>query len=107
MAPPPLGLFIGAGYPDGGYDVPNGMYHTLAVEVTPLSKFYRAKATRNFQAEDRETQISFKTAQMLVVVEGVEAGDPWLRGYVGSGLRTDEQLGLFPANHVEVDGALG
>ena len=107
------------------------MYHTLAVEVTPVSKFYHAKATRNFQAEDRETYISFKAGQMLVVVEGVEdSNDPWLKGCtctinhksphhqldgigmwlkycvcdadVGSGLLADEQLGLFPADHVEV-----
>ena len=107
-APPPLGTFIGAGYPDGGYDVPSGMYHTLAVEVTPPSKFWRATATRDFAAEDREVQLSFRKGQTLVVVEGVEGGEasPWLKGCLGDELRQPDGLlawtGQFPANHVEI-----
>ena len=33
-APPPLGTFIGAGYPSKGYAVPTGMFATLAVDFT-------------------------------------------------------------------------
>ena len=101
-APPPLGTFVGAGYPDGGYDVPPGMYHTLSPEVTPRHKFRRATSTRDFAAEDRETQLSFKSGQQLVVVEGVDGGEPWLRGHIGTDYSPKECLGYFPANHVEI-----
>jgi hypothetical protein len=101
-APAPIGTFIGAGYPDGGYDVPPGMYHTLSPEVTPRHKFWCATSTRDFAAEDRETQLSFRLGQQLVVVEGVEGDEPWLRGHIGTDYSQAEHLGYFPANHVEI-----
>ena len=103
-APPPLGTFIGAGYPSKGYAVPTGMFATLAVDFTPATKFRRARATRNYTAEDRETQLSFKVGQELVVVEGAQ-GEPWWSGYLGSRKRTDERVGMFPANHCEIQGS--
>jgi hypothetical protein len=93
-APPPCGTFIVKGK---AHEPPAGLFYTLDTRFVPTSKFEHMPALRDFDAEDKETQISFKAGEVLVVTFRMD-GDPWWSGFCEA---RPEASGTFPGSCLE------